>query len=583
MVYKCKMCNANLPIESGAKILKCEYCDTFQTIPSFDDEKKITLINRANYFRQNGEFDKAYSIYEHILEEDVSDPEIYWSLVLCKYGIEYVEDPATKQKKATVNRTQKISVLHDADYLTALEKSDEATREYYISEAEYIDKIQKKILSIASEEERYDVFISYKEKNPDGNRTKSSVIAQDLYDRLESAGYRTFFSRISLEDKIGNEYEPYIYSALQSARVMLVLGTRREEFVAPWVKNEWSRYLLAMKDNPEKKLIPCYCDVDVYELPDEFQILQGQDMSKIGYEQDLIRGIGKLLGTTSNKTEVVVSGEEADSFKNAETYLLLENYAGAENMYVELCQRKPEDYRSWWGRIRAVSKEFKDTSALISNYDDFRGWMKYIKKLTRPDIYNGLVGIYVKYVQNAAIMITIEEQTRIRDFVGSFQKHVIDLEREQSKIRVEDSEKLQQLKDYVSELEGRSIRYRLQEKELSQKRFQNRKIATQIEEMRSAAKLADEERRNVEADLRIEVEKIHDKWKSMEEELTKENHLLREAKEYIGQNQDVLCEVLVTFLCREISQNTKYDDNLYQIRERLTHNEKSRSCFKIVF
>lgn len=296
IIYKCKMCGANLPIEEEKKIVKCEYCGTFQSIPTCDDERKAVFINRANHFRQNGEFDKACSIFEHILEEDETDPEVYWSIVLCRFGIEYVEDPITKMRKMTVNRTQKHSILQDADYLMAIEKADDELKKFYADEAAYVDTVQKKILCIAREEKDYDVFISYKEKGPDGNRTRSSVLAQDLYDRLEKAGYRTFFSRISLEDKLGSEYEPYIYSALNSAEVMLVLGTNKEEFVAPWVKNEWSRYLLAMRENPEKRLIPCYCDIDVYDLPDEFQILQGQDMGKIGAIQDLMRGIDKLVG-----------------------------------------------------------------------------------------------------------------------------------------------------------------------------------------------------------------------------------------------------------------------------------------------
>ena len=52
-----------------------------------------------------------------------------------------------------------------------------------------------------------------------------SVIAQDVYDALTTKGYRVFFSRITLEDKLGTEYEPYIFAALNSAKVMLAFGT----------------------------------------------------------------------------------------------------------------------------------------------------------------------------------------------------------------------------------------------------------------------------------------------------------------------------------------------------------------------
>ena len=49
-------------------------------------------------------------------------------------------------------------------------------------------------------------------------------------------------ARKTLERALGSEYEPIIYAALQSARAMVVLGTKAEHFNAVWVRNEWSRY-----------------------------------------------------------------------------------------------------------------------------------------------------------------------------------------------------------------------------------------------------------------------------------------------------------------------------------------------------
>jgi len=112
------MCGGNLNITEGSKTATCEYCQTQQTVPASDDEKRANLYNRANHFRQNSEFDKAMGIYEHILEEDSSDAEAYWSIVLCRYGIEYVEDPATHRRVPTVNRAQFTSVFDDGNYIT---------------------------------------------------------------------------------------------------------------------------------------------------------------------------------------------------------------------------------------------------------------------------------------------------------------------------------------------------------------------------------------------------------------------------------------------------------------------------------
>ena len=56
--------------------------------------------------------------------EDNTDSEVYWSLVLCRYGIEYVEDPATHKRVPTVNRAQFTSVFDDSNYKAALEYAD---------------------------------------------------------------------------------------------------------------------------------------------------------------------------------------------------------------------------------------------------------------------------------------------------------------------------------------------------------------------------------------------------------------------------------------------------------------------------
>lgn len=113
-----------------------------------------------------------------------------------------------------------------------------------------------------------------------------------------------FFSRITLEDKLGTAYEPYIFAALNSAKVMVVIGTKPEYFNAVWVKNEWARFLAQIKNGADKILIPAYKDMDPYDLPEEFSNLQAQDMSKLGFMQDLIRGVKKI--TQKDKKENVV-------------------------------------------------------------------------------------------------------------------------------------------------------------------------------------------------------------------------------------------------------------------------------------
>ena len=320
IVFKCKMCGGDLRIDENSTTAVCEYCGTEQTLPKLSEERSVNLYDRANHFRRNSEFDKAIAIYEQILNEDSSDAEAYWSLVLCRYGIVYVEDPNTKVMVPTVNRAQYTSIFDDDNFRLALKYADAHQRKLYEHEADVINSIQKRILEVSQKEEPFDVFICYKETDSNNERTKDSVIANDLYYELKEEGFKVFFSRITLEDKLGSEYEPYIFAALNSSKVMVVVGTRPEYFNAPWVRNEWSRYLSLIKNGAKKTLIPAYRDMDPYDLPSEFSHLQALDMSKLGFVQDLVRGIKKINGPNQSVRERRV---EFDYYSNQE-YPLLE-------------------------------------------------------------------------------------------------------------------------------------------------------------------------------------------------------------------------------------------------------------------
>ena len=294
-IIKCKMCGGDIEISADKTFGTCEYCGSTMTLPKVDDEQRAAAFNRGNHFRRSGEFDKALAVYERIVAEDDNDAEAHWCCALCRFGIEYVEDPATYEWLPTCHRASFDSFLEDVDYLAAVEHSDGITRRQYQKDAAKIAEVQRGILATSQNEQPFDVFLCYKETGEDGQRTRDSLMAQEVYYELTEQGYRVFFARITLEDKAGAEYEPYIFAALNSAKVMVVIGTKPEHFNAVWVKNEWSRFLSMMKKDRSKLLLPCYRDMDPYDLPEALSVLQSYDMSKIGFMQDLIRGVKKVI------------------------------------------------------------------------------------------------------------------------------------------------------------------------------------------------------------------------------------------------------------------------------------------------
>ncbi len=387
-VFKCKMCGGTLEINENQTTAVCDYCGTEQTLPKLDDERRANLYDRANHFRRNNEFDKAISIYENILNEDATDAEAYWSLVLCRYGIEYVEDPGTKKRIPTVNRAQFTSIYDDDNYKSAIANADLMQKTIYESEAMAINEIQKGILAISQKEDPFDVFICYKETDANGRRTQDSVLANDLYHQLTSEGFKVFFSRITLEDKLGVAYEPYIFAALNSAKVMVVIGTKPEYYNAVWVKNEWSRYLTLVKQSGGKKvLIPAYRDMDPYDLPEEFSHLQAQDMSKLGFMQDLIRGIKKLVQNETSKVsikEVTINSANANTaplLKRAFMFLEDSEWNNAAEYCEKVLDQDPENAEAYLGKLLSELRcsNIESLKARKSSFEDHPSYKKVIR------------------------------------------------------------------------------------------------------------------------------------------------------------------------------------------------------------
>ena len=364
-IIKCKMCGGDLVLVENQSVAECEYCGSRQTVPMADDEKKLIQFERAERLRRNCEFDKAAGLYEAIVSDFRQEAEAYWGLVLCKYGIEYVDDPATGKKIPTCHRSSFDSIMEDSDFEQALENADSVARRVYREEAKQIEEIRKGIIAVSANEQPYDIFICYKETDENGDRTLDSVLAQDIYDALTEKGYRTFFARISLEDKLGVEYEPYIFAALNSAKIMLAVGTDYEFYNAVWVKNEWSRFLKLMTKDKAKHLIPCFKGIDAYDMPREFAKLQAQDLGKVGAMQDLLRGIEKLLPKQKNTNVIQEKVVVGTAGGNNKVTALLErgnmaledgDWAKADSFFEDVLNNDAHNAQAYMGKTLAQEK-----------------------------------------------------------------------------------------------------------------------------------------------------------------------------------------------------------------------------------
>ena len=381
---KCKMCGSNLEIEDSITVCKCEKCGTSQTVPDIEDDKELKLFERAGRLRFNCDFDKAAGIYNTITDSYTEEAEGYWGLILCKYGIEYA-DNASGKKVPVCHRISYDSVMDDEDFELVMENSDSESRAIFREEAKIIEENRKKYIQIAESEQPYDIYISYRAKDDNGDKTAVSEIAGHLYNKLTSAGYRVFLSEAALKGKERSYCEPYIYSALNSANVMLALGTSYDDYNDVWVKNEWNRYLEIAEKNKNKCLIPCYKDVDEYDIPKEFAGLKVCQLGNDDTFNNIMAEIANVVKPASinqpvsepEKAEPAeeIELEEIEIIEPVDINKLLDegfsaisdkNWKEANKLFFQVLDEEPDNSKAYWGQL-LVQQECTNAREMADN------------------------------------------------------------------------------------------------------------------------------------------------------------------------------------------------------------------------
>ena len=381
---KCKMCGSNLDIEDSITVCKCEKCGTSQTVPDIEDDKELKLFERAGRLRFNCDFDKAAGIYNTIIDSYPEEAAGYWGLILCKYGIEYA-DNASGKKVPVCHRISYDSVMDDEDFELVMENSDSESRAIFREEAKIIEENRKKYIQIAESEQPYDIYISYRAKDDNGDKTAVSEIAGHLYNKLTSARYRVFLSEAALKGKKQSDCEPYIYSALNSANVMLALGTSYDDYNNVWVKNEWNRYLEIAEKNKNKCLIPCYKDVDEYDIPKEFAGLKVCQLGNDDTFNNIMAEIANVVKQESvnqpapkpEKAEPAeeIELEEIEIIEPVDINKLLDegfsaisdkNWKKANKLFFHVLDEEPDNSKAYWGQL-LVQQECTNAREMADN------------------------------------------------------------------------------------------------------------------------------------------------------------------------------------------------------------------------
>ncbi|MBE6626992.1 MAG: TIR domain-containing protein [Ruminococcaceae bacterium] len=357
---RCKNCGGTLLIQPYSKQAECDSCGQ---VFELDDNRVqfANLYSQADDAWGRKDFDEAIRFYKQIVAEDNTQSEAHWGIALCRYGIGYELDPISYKQMPTCNRINRTSIFDDKDYLAAIKYAGESARAGYMQRATEIDRISKDFLKIVDQEKPYDVFISYKRTDANGLRTRDSEYAKKLYMFLTEKGVRVFFAEVSLRAVAGEKYEPYIFAALNSARVMVLFGSSREYIEATWVKNEWRRFLILSQNDPNKSLIPAYIGGDPYKVfPQELLGIQSYDVGSPVFVDEIYETVKKKLSAkekvqggqtlqakyASKETVMKLVNElDCDPESAVEALVLMQGDIGKTKDYL---RSEPEYKKNYW-------------------------------------------------------------------------------------------------------------------------------------------------------------------------------------------------------------------------------------------
>lgn len=302
--FGCKECGSPHVREKNGK-LHCISCDTwFEKNVETDEERDarvlyLTRLDRAEELLRMSppRFDDAEDHFREFIKEYPDHSDGYWGLVRARYGIKY-EDDVTGKKIPSCYKSSYEDFRRDSDFMKAVSLAENDKICGNLKEqAELIASVCKEWRE-ETKKYNYDIFISFKDEDKSlGISDEDRNEMNGLYDFLKDEGYSVFFSPRSMRRYAGKHYDAYIFNALQSARFMIVYGSKPEYFTSTWVQNEWTRFL-RMVANGEKKKGSCivvYNGFNPNMLPHDLYKLQAVDASQKRYYIDILNRVKDVL------------------------------------------------------------------------------------------------------------------------------------------------------------------------------------------------------------------------------------------------------------------------------------------------
>ena len=326
--FKCANCGSVFldEIEEGKKLqcrhCKCEYLREVET----DEQRnaRIKYISELNDAEKHlrispPDFVKAESLFRDFINEYSNRYEGYWGLVRARYGIKLEKDINGKEVPSCYISAYE-DFREDSDFKKALKLATHAI--IYTDMKEKAELIADVCREWREEARKYsyDIFISFKDENEELDISDADHREMnDLYTYLLGRGYKVFFSPWSMRDYSGKHYDPYIFNALQTAKALIVYGSKPEYFTMTWVQNEWTRFLRMMADGEKKpgSCIVAYNGFNPRELPPalrKIQAINASSSNRLFYSDvlDMIKNVFKEEKKVDTNEELMQKNAELE-------------------------------------------------------------------------------------------------------------------------------------------------------------------------------------------------------------------------------------------------------------------------------
>ena len=152
---------------------------------------------------------------------------------------------------------------------------------------------------------KFDIFISFKATDQ-GEETRDSAIASELYNTLTSYGFRVFFSARTLLHGKSSDFSSEIDSALDVAKLLIVVSTKVEYINSGWVRHEWNTFnadiLSGIKTGAQ--IITFTDGINLKDMPRVLRYVQNYGFDDRENMMTFIRSFFDHVSTVEIKSEI---------------------------------------------------------------------------------------------------------------------------------------------------------------------------------------------------------------------------------------------------------------------------------------